>query len=90
MVKLDSCVVFLASGSVGINIPRMLALFKNGHEYMVEDIHVNTQVATVSHIELLWVTDISIYIYIYNKVSVSNCDICLFSYLCGVVGNTLQ
>lgn len=62
MVKLDYCVVFLASGSVGINIPRMLALFKTGHEYMVEDIYVNTQVATVSHIELLWVTDISIYI----------------------------
>ncbi len=36
-----------------MNIPKMLALFKSGHEYMVEDIYVNTQVATVSHIELL-------------------------------------
>ncbi|KAG1958974.1 39S ribosomal protein L1, mitochondrial [Pimephales promelas] len=34
-------------GSVGINIPRMIALFKTGHEYMVEDIYVNTQVATL-------------------------------------------
>ncbi len=32
----------------------------SGHEYMVEDIYVNTQVATVSHIELLYVTDNSI------------------------------
>uniref|UniRef100_A0A672R076 39S ribosomal protein L1, mitochondrial-like n=1 Tax=Sinocyclocheilus grahami TaxID=75366 RepID=A0A672R076_SINGR len=47
-------------GSVGMNIPKMLALFKSGHEYMVEDIYVNTQVATVSHIELLCVTDMSI------------------------------
>uniref|UniRef100_A0A672MQ51 Large ribosomal subunit protein uL1m n=1 Tax=Sinocyclocheilus grahami TaxID=75366 RepID=A0A672MQ51_SINGR len=34
-------------GSVGMNIPKMLALFKSGHEYMVEDIYVNTQVATL-------------------------------------------
>ncbi len=38
-----------------MNIPKMLALFKSGHEYMVEDIYVNTQVATVSHIQLLYV-----------------------------------
>lgn len=47
-----------------MNIPKMLALFMSGHEYMVEDIYVNTQVATVSHIELLYVTDNSIH----NKV----------------------
>lgn len=34
-------------GSVGINIPKMLALFKTGHEYIVEDVCVNTQVATL-------------------------------------------
>ncbi|XP_073697325.1 large ribosomal subunit protein uL1m [Garra rufa] len=34
-------------GSVGMNIPKMLAVFKSGHEYMVEDIYVNTQVATL-------------------------------------------
>ncbi|XP_051974658.1 39S ribosomal protein L1, mitochondrial [Xyrauchen texanus] len=34
-------------GSVGMNIPKMLALFKTGYEYMVEDIYVNTQVATL-------------------------------------------
>ncbi|XP_069379031.1 large ribosomal subunit protein uL1m [Paralichthys olivaceus] len=33
-------------GSVGVNIPKMLALFKMGHEYMVEsDCFVRTQVA---------------------------------------------
>ncbi|XP_056312972.1 39S ribosomal protein L1, mitochondrial [Danio aesculapii] len=34
-------------GTVGINIPRMLELFKTGHEYMVEDIYVNTEVASL-------------------------------------------
>ncbi|XP_065123287.2 large ribosomal subunit protein uL1m [Paramisgurnus dabryanus] len=34
-------------GSVGVNIPKMLALFKAGHEYIVEDTYVNTQVATL-------------------------------------------
>lgn len=67
-----------ASGSVGINIPKMLALFKTGHEYMVEDIYVNTQVAKVSPIELLW--DRYIYIYIYISKSEQG-GICLFSHL---------
>lgn len=40
--------MFLTSGSVGMNIPKMLALFRTGHEYVVEDVCVNTQVATVS------------------------------------------
>ncbi|KAF7658982.1 hypothetical protein LDENG_00004380 [Lucifuga dentata] len=35
-------------GSVGINIPKMLALFKSGHEYLVEnDCYVKTQIATL-------------------------------------------
>ncbi|CAB1414161.1 unnamed protein product [Pleuronectes platessa] len=35
-------------GSVGVNIPKMLALFKMGHEYMVEsDRFVRTQIATL-------------------------------------------
>lgn len=35
-------------GSVGIHIPKMLALFKTGHEYMVEsDCYIRTQIATV-------------------------------------------
>uniref|UniRef100_A0A671XEC5 Large ribosomal subunit protein uL1m n=1 Tax=Sparus aurata TaxID=8175 RepID=A0A671XEC5_SPAAU len=35
-------------GSVGINIPKMLALFKTGHEYMVEsDCFIRTQIATL-------------------------------------------
>ncbi|XP_043088754.1 LOW QUALITY PROTEIN: 39S ribosomal protein L1, mitochondrial-like [Puntigrus tetrazona] len=34
-------------GSVGVNIPKMLEMFKSGHEYLVEDIYVNTQVATL-------------------------------------------
>ncbi|KAI4893530.1 hypothetical protein NFI96_011212 [Prochilodus magdalenae] len=35
-------------GSVGVNIPKMLELFKTGHEYMVErDCYVVTQVATL-------------------------------------------
>ncbi|XP_026178411.1 large ribosomal subunit protein uL1m [Mastacembelus armatus] len=35
-------------GSVGINIPKMLELFKSGHEYMVEnDDCVKTQIATL-------------------------------------------
>ncbi|KAF3695354.1 39S ribosomal protein L1, mitochondrial [Channa argus] len=36
-------------GSVGINIPKMLELFKTGHEYMVEsDCYVRTQIATLN------------------------------------------
>lgn len=36
------------SGSVGIHIPKMLQLFKTGHEYMVEsECYVRTQIATV-------------------------------------------
>ncbi|XP_029961352.1 large ribosomal subunit protein uL1m [Salarias fasciatus] len=35
-------------GSVGNDIPRMLALFKHGHEFMVEDeCYVRTQIATL-------------------------------------------
>ncbi|KAM4616703.1 large ribosomal subunit protein uL1m [Polymixia lowei] len=35
-------------GSVGINIPKMLSLFKMGHEYLVEgDCYVRTQIATL-------------------------------------------
>uniref|UniRef100_A0A3Q1JBZ5 Large ribosomal subunit protein uL1m n=2 Tax=Anabas testudineus TaxID=64144 RepID=A0A3Q1JBZ5_ANATE len=35
-------------GSVGINIPKMLELFKMGHEYMVEsNCYVRTQIATL-------------------------------------------
>ncbi|XP_062874033.1 39S ribosomal protein L1, mitochondrial [Trichomycterus rosablanca] len=35
-------------GSVGVDIPKMLQLFKSGHEYMVErDVYVITQVATL-------------------------------------------
>uniref|UniRef100_A0A8C6U449 Large ribosomal subunit protein uL1m n=1 Tax=Neogobius melanostomus TaxID=47308 RepID=A0A8C6U449_9GOBI len=35
-------------GSVGVNIPKMLDLFKMGHEYIVEDnCYVRTQIATV-------------------------------------------
>ncbi|XP_006797771.1 39S ribosomal protein L1, mitochondrial [Neolamprologus brichardi] len=35
-------------GSVGINVPKMLELFKTGHEYMVEsDCYVRTQIATL-------------------------------------------
>ncbi|XP_072520714.1 large ribosomal subunit protein uL1m isoform X2 [Salminus brasiliensis] len=35
-------------GSVGVNIPKMLELFKNGHEYMVEgDSYISTQVAVL-------------------------------------------
>ncbi|KAG7318306.1 hypothetical protein KOW79_018061 [Hemibagrus wyckioides] len=35
-------------GSVGVNIPKMLQLFKSGHEYMVErDTYVYTQVGTL-------------------------------------------
>lgn len=35
-------------GSVGVNIPKMLDLFKTGHEYMVEDnCYVRTQFATL-------------------------------------------
>ncbi|KAA0717276.1 39S ribosomal protein L1, mitochondrial [Triplophysa tibetana] len=34
-------------GSVGMNIPKMLALFRTGHEYIVEDVCVNTQIATL-------------------------------------------
>eukprot|EP00064_Thunnus_orientalis_P022665 superscaffoldBa00007847_g22878 len=37
-------------GSVGVNIPKMLELFKTGHEYLVEnDCYVRTQIATVRH-----------------------------------------
>lgn len=37
------------SGSVGVDIPRMLTLFRSGHEYTVErDIAVITQIATVN------------------------------------------
>lgn len=40
--------LFPLSGSVGINIPKMLELFKSGHEYVVEsDCFVRTQIATV-------------------------------------------
>ncbi|KAK2838086.1 hypothetical protein Q5P01_015298 [Channa striata] len=36
-------------GSVGINIPKMLELFKTGHEYMVEnECYVRTQIATLN------------------------------------------
>ncbi|XP_030635065.1 large ribosomal subunit protein uL1m [Chanos chanos] len=35
-------------GSVGVNIPKMLDLFKTGHEYLVErDTYVSTQVGTL-------------------------------------------
>ncbi|XP_042277108.1 39S ribosomal protein L1, mitochondrial [Thunnus maccoyii] len=35
-------------GSVGVNIPKMLELFKTGHEYLVEnDCYVRTQIATL-------------------------------------------
>ncbi|MCJ8746960.1 hypothetical protein PDJAM_G00147880 [Pangasius djambal] len=35
-------------GSVGVNIPKMLQLFKSGHEYMVErDAYIITQVGTL-------------------------------------------
>lgn len=35
-------------GSVGIRIPKMLELFKYGHEYFVEsDCYIRTQIATV-------------------------------------------
>ncbi|XP_026787211.2 39S ribosomal protein L1, mitochondrial [Pangasianodon hypophthalmus] len=35
-------------GSVGVNIPKMLQLFKSGHEYMVErDAYIVTQVGTL-------------------------------------------
>ncbi|XP_070690172.1 large ribosomal subunit protein uL1m [Pempheris klunzingeri] len=35
-------------GSVGIRIPKMLELFKRGHEYMVEsDCYIRTQIATL-------------------------------------------
>lgn len=35
-------------GSVGIRIPKMLELFKHGHEYFVEsDCYIRTQIATV-------------------------------------------
>ncbi|XP_077571396.1 large ribosomal subunit protein uL1m [Stigmatopora nigra] len=35
-------------GSVGVNIPKMLSLFRMGHEYIVEgDCYVKTQVATL-------------------------------------------
>lgn len=38
----------LLPGSVGVNIPKMLELFKFGHDYMVEkDCYIRTQVATV-------------------------------------------
>lgn len=38
----------LLPGSVGVNIPKMLELFKFGHDYMVEkDCYVRTQIATV-------------------------------------------
>lgn len=41
--------VGVVSGSVGVNIPKMLQLFKSGHEYMVErDNYVYTQVGTVN------------------------------------------
>ncbi|XP_028313475.1 large ribosomal subunit protein uL1m [Gouania willdenowi] len=36
-------------GSVGINLPRMLEVFKTGHEYMVEnECYVQTQIATLN------------------------------------------
>ncbi|MBN3311185.1 RM01 protein, partial [Amia calva] len=36
------------AGSVGTNIPKMLELFKTGHEYVVEkDCYITTQIATV-------------------------------------------
>lgn len=38
------------SGSVGTNIPKMLQMFKTGHEYMVEgECFVRTKIATVRH-----------------------------------------
>lgn len=41
--------VGVVSGSVGVNIPKMLQLFKSGHEYTVErDTYVYTQVGTVN------------------------------------------
>lgn len=41
-------------GTVGINIPKMLQLFKIGHEYLVEsDCYIRTQIATVRLNKLL-------------------------------------
>lgn len=35
-------------GSVGLHIPKMLELFKTGHEYLVEsECYIRTQIATV-------------------------------------------
>ena len=37
------------AGSVGVNIPKMMAMFKTGFEYQVEkDCYVRTQIATVT------------------------------------------
>ena len=35
-------------GSVGLDIPKMLELFKTGHDYLVEmECYIRTQIATV-------------------------------------------
>lgn len=41
-------IISFPPGSVGVRIPKMLELFKYGHEYFVEsDCYIRTQIATV-------------------------------------------
>lgn len=43
-------------GTVGVNIPKMLNLFKSGHEYIVErDIYIITEVGKVWSLKMLCV-----------------------------------